>query len=137
MSAVDDPFEGLDSAEREILEREIREGRYKLPQAPAKGVEQKPVGSGFADMRDKRDPASYGKTLLHMSEIRPDLRYSPLSEAQDMHTRMKLTVAEYEADSLGEETVRARTAELETRAAQGDKYAISMLTTGLPGDSDA
>lgn len=87
------------------------------------------------DVRDKRDPKVLGEVVIGLVTHRSDIGLA--TQAQDMIAKLRIHIRDYKSDdSLGKETVRVRRAELHARAAEGDKFAISMLTTGEPGDSD-
>jgi hypothetical protein len=110
MESNGDPFAGLDESEREILEREIREGRVPLMRVVVSdGVEPgtteiraegavvaRIVGLDAADTRDLRDPMELGEKLLsdrafraeacqHMADGDP-----PLSRVYDYGARRGL-----------------------------------------------
>lgn len=86
------------------------------------------------DIRDKRDPIALGKALDQKRhgfvtiKGRADYLDSPSG---------RLEIPDYDpGESMVVETAKKHRAELEERAANGDRFAISMLETGLPGDSD-
>jgi hypothetical protein len=81
------------------------------------------------DLRDARDPEELGNALLI---IRDDRREWPLSMVYDRHRAIMDDVVPY--DPMPVDHSAAYRAELEARAALGDRFAISVLTTGEPGD---
>lgn len=131
-------YVGLDAAEREILDVALREGKLKMPRTQkVMAPKAKPAPMVLhEDVRDMREPKAFGEILVGMVTHRSDI--STVLEAHDMLEALGTHVRPYDpGETTVTETARAYQAELQARAADGDKFAISMLTTGLPGDSDA
>lgn len=85
------------------------------------------------DVRDKRDPAVLGVQVLDRAQ-----KYGSILNGSDYldSPSGRMETPEYDpGESRATYTARAYRQELEERAAQGDKFAISVLTTGQPGDS--
>lgn len=88
------------------------------------------------DLRDLRDPQAIGEWLLN----RPTKDRA--SEGYDTHIRSGIFRLVSNDDSMGKQCVREYRAELEARAAEGDKYAQSALESlnrgkGVQGYDDA
>lgn len=95
------------------------------------------------DIRDQRDPTALGQALIDFKGA--DTAYpntNPMSVLHDSLERGGILyrgeqIPNYDpSETMVQSTVRTRQQELRDRAARGDKYAISMLETGQPGDSD-
>lgn len=99
---------------------------------------------------DRRDPQAIGEKLMEIRRATMPATNGnangaayagvgpSLSALADEHMSALLAVPDVshnETTVVG--TARAYRQELEERAAKGDKFAISMLTTGQPGDSDS
>lgn len=83
------------------------------------------------DVRDKRDPAHLGMVILAHAEKTPICKYATYVDHGG-----GVAIREYDpGESRATFTARKYRDELEERAAEGDKFAISVLTTGQPGDS--
>lgn len=165
----DHEFEGLDSAEREILEREIAEGHYRPLKAVsieelegeddrkarlrrehheaivAGKIDIGPITKHehiTEDIRDMRDPTALADRLDDLT-LAADRHYGDEATAVQVYVyadnRQLLDgVPRYDpGESMVTETAKSYRQELVDRAADGDRFAISMLTTGKPGDSDA
>lgn len=91
------------------------------------------------DVRDKRDPSKLGEVILDVRRDHDIVSedYRVLSVVlDDIIPGIRLDVADYNpGESRATFTARAYRKELEERALDGDKFAISVLTTGQPGDS--
>jgi len=85
-----------------------------------------------------RDPSALGRFLLDMdASPGKEARMTALEVYDKIAILPTITIPNYDpGESTVTETARAYREELEARAAEGDKFAISMLTTGQPGDSD-
>lgn len=85
-----------------------------------------------------RDPQALGDFLLDtMASPGKEAKMSALEVYDKLAILPTITIPNYAAgESTVTETTRKYREELEERALHGDKYAISMLTTGEPGDSD-
>lgn len=129
-------------AQRSPLGEDERAKRRKLARAQLQAdiaagavdtgpvIEHEPVTE---DIRDKRDPIALGSRLTSVS--RPPGTILEIADAVDDGLGTK--VPDYDpGESMVTETAKRYRAELEERAANGDRFAISMLTTGQPGDSD-
>lgn len=81
-------------------------------------------------MRDLRDPQKLGEAML---EARKTIPHAELSWVYD-HGKFKNEVPDYDhGESLATVTAREYRDELERRAADGDRYAKSVLA-GYPND---
>lgn len=84
--------------------------------------------------RDKFDPCDLGSAI---STVARNLGIPYRQAADELYAGKHGDVMEFQGTGmLGAETAARYQAELRERAGRGDKYAISMLTTGQPGDSD-
>ncbi len=89
------------------------------------------------DARDLRDPQKLGQKLLELRHQIPQRSGTPLSKAYDLAAKWLGGdyITNYPQDELlSTVTAREYRRELETRAAEGDKYAQSVLDTGKPLD---
>lgn len=158
-------FGGFDSGEIEILERAAAEGdedakavlrRYHIPPALAMQTHetkderrirltrehherivsgQLPLGPlpvhepVTRDIRDLRDPAEHGRALLGRIS-------GSVCDCADYLDRHSELVPKFNPTGmLGAVTAAQYQAELTQRAAMGNRFATSVLTTGQPGDS--
>jgi hypothetical protein len=80
-------------------------------------------------VRDLRDPQLLGATLLSDAASARSAYGDgiPLHEVWDVHTSHYVKGDVSKDDSMGKQCVREYRAELESRAAEGDKYAASAL----------
>ena len=85
------------------------------------------------DIRDMRDPTELGKRIISTSVQ----TQSCATEAADQFDAKPKSVPRYEpSEMMGHHASETYQAELRARAANGDRFAISVLETGKPGDSD-
>lgn len=84
--------------------------------------------------RDIRDPNILGEKLLEQAPIVRDTYGDtiPLSEIYDYHVR-KFDLPSYVGCTLGQETAATYLHELQSREAQGDRYAASTLAAMREG----
>jgi hypothetical protein len=96
-------------------------------------------------LRDLRDPQAVGEALLRDAKaVREhyEIPNEPLTKVWDIHTGNYKHPEVSKDESLGKECVRAYREELESRAAEGDRYAKSALDSinagkGVQGYDDA
>lgn len=119
---------------RLTAEHSARLARGEIDLGPAGHAGNPLPVDATAERRDMRDPNALGKRVLQHA-MHGEL---PLAEVADLvDAGDGGTVRDYDSGELsGTRTAAKYRAELEERAARGDKFAISMLTTGKPGDSD-
>jgi hypothetical protein len=109
-------FTKLDPVKIALLHAKVEAGEIDIGPKPV----HEPTGR---DMRDLRDPGELGKRLTMFPDVAPTLRGVADSGLYEIENCPKYDGSE----SSVTQTVRDYQQELQTRAATGDKYAISML----------
>ena len=84
--------------------------------------------------RDLRDPQAIGEEIIRLRGFHPK---STASERADYYFAERVEIPTYDRDeTVGTIQAKRYRQELRERAANGDKYAISLLNGGKPPGAD-
>jgi len=85
------------------------------------------------DIRDMRDPTALGNAIARKLASGDCEEASDAADFIDKRVTVRRSPA---SELMGDAAARTYQSELKRRAEAGDRFAISVLTTGKPGDSD-